>query len=122
MSGHCPNIFAGAQKGMQMERRTTRKKAAYRKKMQNRFSMFLVMLVVVLLVVVVGIKGMELNDQLESLRIEAAEVDAKIAKEKERTEDIIEYEKYTKTKMYYEEIAKRILGLVYEDEIILKEE
>ena len=90
--------------------------------MQNRFSMFLVMLVVVLLLIVVGIKGIELNNRLEGLKTEAAAIDAKIEKEKERTEEIEEYEKYTHTKMYYEEIAKKILGLVYDDEIIIKEE
>lgn len=105
-----------------MERRTTRKKVAYRKKMQNRFSMFLVMLVVVLLLVIVGVRGMQLNARLESLKTQAAQVESQISKEQKRTEEIKEYEKYTQTKMFYEEIAKKILGLVYEDEIIFKEE
>ncbi len=105
-----------------MERRTARRKVAYRKKMQNRFSMFLVMLVVVLLLVVVGVRGMQLNDRLDSLKAEAAQVDAQIEEEKQRTQEIEEYGKYTQTKMFYEEIAKKILGLVYEDEIIFKEE
>ena len=90
--------------------------------MQNRFSMFLVMLVVVLLLVVVGVRGMQLSNRLENLKAEAAQVDTQIAEEKKRTEDIKDYEKYTQTKMFYEEIAKKILGLVYEDEIIFKEE
>jgi len=90
--------------------------------MQNRFSMFLVMLVVVLLLVVVGVRGMQLSNRLENLKAEAARVDTQIAEEKKRTEDIEDYEKYTQTKMFYEEIAKKILGLVYEDEIIFKEE
>lgn len=105
-----------------MERRATRKKVAYRKKMQNRFSMFLVMLVVILLLVIVGIRGMQLNDRLESLKAEAAQVETQIAEEQKRTEELEEYEKYTQTKMFYEELAKKILGLVYEDEIIFKEE
>ena len=105
-----------------MERRATRKKVAYRKKMQNRFSMFLVMLVVILLLVIVGVRGMQLNDRLESLKAEAAQVKNQIAEEQKRTEELEEYEKYTQTKMFYEEIAKKILGLVYEDEIIFKEE
>lgn len=105
-----------------MERRTTRKKVAYRKKMQNRFSMFLVMLVVVLLLVIVGVRGMQINARLESLKTQAAQVESQISKEQKRTEEIKEYEKYTQTKMFYEEIAKKILGLVYEDEIIFKEE
>ena len=104
-----------------MERRTVRRKAAHRRKMQNRFSMFLVMLVVVLLLVVVGVRGMQLNARLESLSASAEQIDAQIAEENQRTKELEEYEKYTKTKMFYEEIAKKILGLVYEDEIIFKE-
>ena len=65
---------------------------------------------------------MQLNDRLESLKAEAAQVEAEIAEEKQRTEELEEYEKYTQTKMFYEEIAKKILGLVYDDEIIFKEE
>ncbi len=105
-----------------MEKRTARRKVAYRKKMQNRFSMFLVMLVVVLLLIVVGVRGMQLNDRLEGLKTEAAQLDAQIEREKQRTQEIEDYEKYTQTKMFYEEVAKKILGLVYKDEIIFKEE
>ena len=90
--------------------------------MQNRFSMFLVMLVVVLLLVVVGVRGMQLSNRLKTLKEEAVRVDTQIAEEKKRTEDIKDYEKYTQTKMFYEEIAKKILGLVHEGEIIFKEE
>ena len=105
-----------------MEKRTARRKVAYRKKMQNRFSMFLVTLVIVLLVVVVGIRGMELNDKLDSLKAEAAQIDAQVEAEQQRTLEIEEYNRYTQTKQYYEEVAKEDLGLVYEDEIIFKEE
>ncbi|MBD5444641.1 MAG: septum formation initiator family protein, partial [Lachnospiraceae bacterium] len=46
------------------------------------------------------------------------EIDAEIA----RTEEIEEYGKYTQTKKYVEEVAKDKLGLVYEGEIIFKDE
>ncbi len=42
--------------------------------------------------------------------------------ERERTEDIEEYRTYTQTKRYVEEIAKDKLGLVYDGEILFKEE
>ena len=45
-----------------------------------------------------------------------------IAEEEKRKEEIAEYEKYTRTKKYVEEVAKDKLGLVNEDEIIFKEE
>ena len=36
--------------------------------------------------------------------------------------ELEEYEKYTKTAKYVEEVAKEKLGLVYEDEIIFQAE
>ena len=39
-----------------------------------------------------------------------------------RSEEIAEYEKYTHTKKYIEEVAKDKLGLIHEDEIIFREE
>lgn len=43
-----------------------------------------------------------------------------IAEEERRAEEIEEFESYTKTKKYVEDVAKDKLGLVYEDEIIFK--
>ena len=45
-----------------------------------------------------------------------------IAAEEMRAEEIAEYEKYTQTKKFVEEIAKEKLGLVYEGEIIFRDE
>ena len=36
--------------------------------------------------------------------------------------ELEEYEKYTQTQKYVEDVAKEKLGLVYEDEIVFKEE
>lgn len=105
-----------------MEKKTVRRKVAYRKKMQNRFSMFLVMLVVLLLLIVVGVRGMQLNRRLDTLKAEAVQLDEKIEDEKQRTQEIEEYDKYTQSKMYIIEIAQRVLGLVFEDEIIFRED
>lgn len=43
-----------------------------------------------------------------------------IAEEEARAEEIADFEAYTKTKKYVEDVAKERLGLVYEDEIIFK--
>ena len=42
--------------------------------------------------------------------------------ENARTEELKELETYTKTKKYAEEVAKDKLGLVYDNEIVFKEE
>ena len=39
-----------------------------------------------------------------------------------RSLEIEEYEKYTQTKKYIEEVARDKLGLVYEGEILFKDE
>ncbi len=105
-----------------MAKKTTRKKAAYRKKMQNRFSMTLVTLVVVVLLVVVGVRSYNLSQKQEALLAKQAENAQLIEKEKQKALEIEEYDKYTKTMKFYEETAKKKLGLVYEDEIIFMQE
>ena len=49
-------------------------------------------------------------------------LEEKISDEEQRQQEIQEFRKYTQTKRYAEEVAKEKLGLVYEDEIIFKQE
>lgn len=102
--------------------RTERKKAAYRKRNQNRFSMMLVALVVALITVAVAMRSVELTKRLDSRAEEEAELERQIEAEKQRAEEIENFRKYTQTKRYVEEVAKEKLGLVYEGEIIFKED
>ena len=99
-----------------------RKKAAYRKQLQNRFSVFLVSLVVLVLLVVVGIRSYGLTQKRDELLTKKQENAVLIEKEEQRALEIEEYGKYTQTLKYYEEMAKKKLGLVYEDEIIFIQE
>lgn len=99
-----------------------KRRVAYRRRNQNKFSMFLVSLVVVMILVVVAIKSVELNRKNEVYEAKAAQLNAQIEEEKERTEEIEDFRKYTQTKKYVEEVAKEKLGLVYDGEIIFKEE
>lgn len=99
-----------------------RRKVAYRKRNQNRLSMLLVTLVVLLIMVVVAVRSVSLRQKLEQVTAQEAGLNAQIEDERERTEEIAEYEKYTQTKKYVEEVAQDKLGLVYEGEILFKEE
>lgn len=98
------------------------RRVAYRRKRQNRFGMFLVTTVIVMMLIVVMIKSIELKPELEQKQLRIQELEEQIAEEQKRSEEIAEYEKYTQTKQYIEEVAKDKLGLVYEGEIIFKEE
>ena len=60
------------------------------------------------------------KDRSESCDIQ--QLNEQIAEEEQRSEEIEEYRKYTQTKKYAEDVAKEKLGLVYEGEIIFKEE
>lgn len=98
-----------------------RRKTVYRKRRQNRFGMFLVSLVVVMILVVVAVKRVEISRKLAENETRIAQLNGQIAEEEARADQIKEYEKYTHTKGYYEQIAHDKLGLVYEGEIIFKQ-
>lgn len=98
------------------------RRAAYRKRRQNWFGMFLVTTVIVMMLVVVMVKSVELKQKLANYQVREAQLMEQIEEEKKRSEEIKEYEKYTQTKQYIEEVAKDKLGLVYEGEIIFKDE
>ena len=102
--------------------RAVRKKAAYRRRNQNRFSMVLVGVVVTLITVAVALRSVELTKRYEDLSQKEAELEQQKIDEQRRAEEIEEFRKYTQTKRYVEEVAKDKLGLVYEGEIIFQED
>ena len=83
-----------------------RRKAAYRKRHQNRFSMFLVTLVVLMIMVVVAARSVELQQKIAGYDTQIASLGAQIEAEQTRAEQIEEFGKYTQTKAYVEEVAK----------------
>jgi len=99
-----------------------RRKVAYRKRHQNRLSMVLVTLVVLMITAVVLIHSVELQKKLDSYTAKEETLLDQKAEQEARTLSIEEYRIYTQTKRYVEEVAKDKLGLVYEGEILFKEE
>ena len=91
------------------------RRAAYKKRRQNKTGIFLVTLVLLMMLVVVGIKSIELREKKAYYALQ-------IEQEEQRAEEIKEYETYTQTKKYIEEVARDKLGLVYEGEILFKDE
>ena len=99
-----------------------RRKVAYRKRHQNRFSMFLVTLVVVMVMAVVAVRSVELKQKIEAKTQELQQVRDQIEAEKRRAEAIEEFAKEVQTKGYIENVAREKLGLIYEGEIIFKQD
>lgn len=91
-----------------------RRRVAYRKQNQNKFAMVLVTLVLLMLIVVVNIRKSELKEKQAAYIARQEELQRKIEDEEARAEEIEEYEKYTQTQKYIEDMAKEKLGLVYD--------
>lgn len=99
-----------------------KRRIAYRKRNQNRFSMFLVSLVVLMIMAAVAVKSVELQRKIDAKAAEVAQLEEQIAEEKQRGQSIEEFGKQVQTKGYIEDVAREKLGLVYEDEILFKED
>lgn len=97
-----------------------KRKVAFRKKRQNRLGMICVTIVVAMLLVVMMFKSYELKGRYADYVKEEEALQAQIDAENERTKELEEYEKYTKTDKFVEEYAKEKLGLVYENEILFR--
>lgn len=100
----------------------TGRRVAYRKRNQNRFSMFLVSLVVLMIMVAAAWRSVELQRKIDARTREKQQLEEQISQEKDRSREIEEFGKKIQTKGYIEEIAREKLGLVYEGEIMFKEE
>jgi len=98
-----------------------RRQAAHRKKQNNHFSMILITAVVLMITIVVAVKCAELKGRINEYAATEAQLEAQIEAQEARSAELEEYEKYTHTKKYIEDVAKDRLGLVYDGEIIFKE-
>ena len=82
----------------------------------------LITAVVLMITIVVAVKCTELGHKVRENEAREAQLEEQIAEQEARTEELVEYEKYTQTKKYIEDVAKSKLGLVYEGEIVFKED
>ena len=110
-------------KGFEKNRRKNKKKKlAFRKEKKNFFP---AIVAIILLICACGYTQYRchlLQQTKNELEVEIAGLENKISGEEKREEDLKEFEIYTHTKKYAEEVAKDILGYVYDDEIIFKPE
>lgn len=78
------------------------------------------MFIVAVFCLVLGLYSMNLKKESNQLAEKKADLEQQIAQEEQRTKELEELEKYTKTKKYMEEVAREKLGLVYPDEILVQ--
>lgn len=93
-----------------------------RRKNETKLGMSIACLSIFMMIMVVGINSHSLKLKQEKYMLREQELQEQIDAEKQRTEDLKELATYTKTKKYAEEVAKDKLGLVYDNEIIFKDQ
>ena len=96
------------------------RRVEFRTNKKNHFGMVTVLILVTMFCSVIGIKSISLKNKRDDYNKRIETLTQQIEAEKERTKELEEYEKYTKTVKYVEEVAKDKLGLVYEDEIVFE--
>ena len=89
---------------------------------QNKLSMWLAAVVVGILIIVIMVACAGLIRRLHSNRQQIDQLQSEIAGEEKRSQDIEEYRQYTQTREFIEQMAREKLGLVYDGEVIFKEE
>lgn len=82
--------------------------------------MVLVTMIVLVMMIVVAVNNHRLKTKLAAYEERKQILQEQIDYEKKREEEIAEFEKYTGTKKYIEDLAREKLGLVYEDEIVIQ--
>lgn len=88
---------------------------------RHKRSVLAVSAVVLLLFAVVSANSISLKSKEEHYRGQELELEQQIKEEKARAEEIEELREYVGTDQYVEDMAREKLGLIYENEIILKE-
>ncbi|MCR5666291.1 MAG: septum formation initiator family protein [Eubacterium sp.] len=78
--------------------------------------------IVCMLVAVMSIRIVGLYQDKTKYEAKASELQSQIDDEEQRTEDLEDYADYVKTAEYIEKMARAKLGLVYDNEIIFKEQ
>lgn len=95
--------------------------ARRRRKDNNRTGKLCISMIVVVFVAVMSIQIVKTYEKDQEYIAQQAELEKQLADEQERQAELLEYENYTKSQEYVEDIAKSKLGLAYDNEIIFKE-
>lgn len=101
-------------------KRNLKKTVAFRKEKKNRSALMITMLVMAALCAVVYAGGRPKVLERERLQSEIAALQEQLADEQARTDELRQLEVYTQTKKYAEEVAKEVLGYVYDGEVIFR--
>lgn len=96
--------------------------AKKRRKDNNRAGKMCISMILVAFVAVMSVQIVKLYQKDQEYANKQAELEAQLEEETARQAELEDYEAYTQSQQYVEDVAKSKLGLAYDDEIIFKEE
>lgn len=99
-------------------RRKSRKAGARRQ--QHKRSVLMICMVLVFLSGVLAVSSIKLNAKNAQYKAQEEELKEQIQAEKERSEEVEEFQEYVKTDEYIKDTAEDKLGLVDPNEIVFK--
>ena len=93
-----------------------------RRKSKRKNGLKIIAVAVLVLFGVITYSGIELQQEKRALEKKKSELEAALQTEQERSVELEDQRAYMQTVRYIEEIARKVLGLVYPDETILRPE
>ncbi len=92
------------------------------KRKRNKRTMFFITAVVIMVCVALFFQIVKLYQKNKTYLAREESLRTQLQYEEKRKEDLEKYEQYINSQDYVEDVAKTKLGLVYEDEIIFREQ
>lgn len=93
-----------------------------RKKKENRMGKLCVSGIVFMFLIVMSIQIVKLYKEDQNYIAKEKELNEQLEDATEEQQQLADYEQYTQSQQYIEEVAKSKLGLVYNNEIVFKEQ
>ena len=92
------------------------------KKKENRMGKLCVSGIVFMFLIVMSIQIVKLYKEDQTYIAKEKELNEQLEDATEEQQQLADYEQYTQSQQYIEEVAKSKLGLVYNNEIVFKEQ
>ena len=93
-----------------------------RKKKENRMGKLCVSGIVFMFLIVMSIQIVKLYKEDQTYIAKEKELNEQLEDATEEQQQLADYEQYTQSQQYIEEVSKSKLGLVYNNEIVFKEQ
>lgn len=92
------------------------------RKTGNRTGRLCITCIVFIFAIVMSIQIVKVYEKDQSYLSRQQDLEQQLSDEQDRQKELEDYEAYTKSQQYVEDVAKSKLGLLYENEVVFKEE